>query len=363
VKYPWLKLPTLRSSRDEALNMSTRLKETVGPDFSLLEIPQEFPGWRDDDCGFLPSLPCVAWNLVQPTAPIEAAVHATLNHTAHSVAMHVRTSDADMVGHMSAKDDWEAWIAKTLAHSAFIRGITGFAGRRLQQPLAALPSVAPPFAPADERRRLVLAFGLFHTQKAGCDKDAGNLELLPSCAQRVAQASGWRAVTMFEASDSSQTDAWFKGRVSGLVQAEGVPVHTGREVDAQSKASLAKAYIDFFVLARATALVSNCNGESTFVGAAKLLRDGAPTHRNLHSYRAVDCARLAPFPANTHVEWKRDGMTMREYVHARPGNVLAAELIGVPTFIICLLVLCCRHGSKVLRRREAGPECEELRSF
>ena len=49
----------------------------------------------------------------------------------------------------------------------------------------------------------------------------------------------------------------------------------------------AQVYIDFFVLSRADALVSNCNGESTYIANAKLLRDGT---RPLRRTRAA-CVR------------------------------------------------------------------------
>ena len=89
-----------------------------------------------------------------------------------------------------------------------------------------------------------------------------------------------------------------------------------------------QVYVDLFIISRASALVTNCMGESTFECApslhphrtitlhphlrlyliltlsltlgrstAKLLRDA----KGLPTYRANDCSELAHFPATTHL--------------------------------------------------------------
>ena len=39
-----------------------------------------------------------------------------------------------------------------------------------------------------------------------------------------------------------------QARLPGLLQTEGQPVHTGREIDARARKGLAKVCVDFFVL-------------------------------------------------------------------------------------------------------------------
>ena len=118
--------------------------------------------------------------------------------------MHVRTTDADMVQRMTGHDDILARLSR-LAHSS----------RRLDQ--LAGPSNSPSAEPGAEPsgRRLGLALvGV----KPGCDQ--GYLDTVAACAQKLAAARresgaarGQAAtVALFEASDSSTTDAWFKVR-------------------------------------------------------------------------------------------------------------------------------------------------------
>ena len=45
---------------------------------------------------------------------------------------------------------------------------------------------------------------------------------------------------MFEASDSSKTDDWFRARMPRLVQSAGLPVHTGRQVDSDHQHMMTK---------------------------------------------------------------------------------------------------------------------------
>ena len=100
-------------------------------------------------------------------------------------------------------------------------------------------------------------------------------------------------------------------------------------------------YVDFFVLTRATALVSNCGGESTFVGSAKVLREA----HGLKSYRAVDCIELAPWPAHTHVDWK--GSAGWELLaHTAPGLIFAIG-VGLVLLAVAGILLCCCTGTSV----------------
>ena len=218
-------VPARRVTSPPSLNTSRHIE--------LSGVPQEFPGWRDEDAGFLPELPCLALHILRPRPSIEAAVNALLAKAKYTVAMHVRTTDADMVDRMTGRDD-------ILARTAQIFSALPFIGRRLRR-LAVAPT-PPLHARADvARRHLGLALG---GVKPGCDRDAGNLSLVADCAERLgrlrASKGSTRDVTLFEASDSSATDAWFRSRVAGLVQTEGVPVHTGREIDDEHKSALAK---------------------------------------------------------------------------------------------------------------------------
>ena len=133
-------------------------------------------------------------------APVDAS---TCHRSDWTAAMHVRTTDADMVQRMTGHDDILARLSR-LAHSS----------RRLDQ--LAGPSNSPSAEPGAEPsgRRLGLALvGV----KPGCDQ--GYLDTVAACAQKLAAARRESAssgpaerVALFEASDSSTTDAWFKVR-------------------------------------------------------------------------------------------------------------------------------------------------------
>ena len=275
-------------------------------------MPQDFPGWLPDDGAILPSLPCIVAHFLQPAAAIEAQVVAALNSSAATIAMHMRTDDSNMVSRLSGSDDWSAWLASKMSHHEK--------------------------HPASHGRRL----GLAYRAKEGCDR--GDEELVLACASRVAASvhaapkatlapDKWRkgvhgatisarqpAVAFFEASDSSAVDARFKALLPALVQSEGVPVHTGRDIEASSKRFAGKVYVDFFILARASALVTNCPAESTFIAHIKLLRDAA----GLPTYRATDCgAALLPYPAHVHVNWKAEvPLTTRIVDELGPWNAI-----------------------------------------
>lgn len=134
--------------------------------------------------------------------------------------------------------------------------------------------------------------------------------------------------------------------------------------------------MDFFILSRAGALVSNCLGVSTYVANAKLLRDGAPCQRanrrhdvidllyteasrhtappsragaGLPSYRAVDCAALLPFPSHIHVDWEHaKGGLVNRLLFSYTGLTLAACAV-----IVCIIVLVIiRCACRLLRSRK-----------
>ena len=72
-----------------------------------------------------------------------------------------------------------------------------------------------------------------------------------------------------------------------------------------------QVYIDFFVLSRADALVSNCNGESTYIANAKLLRDGTcPLRAHTRDLRTRTPARaLHVRPARARAQARGSGRT------------------------------------------------------
>ena len=79
-----------------------------------------------------------------------AQVRAALNKSNITIAMHVRMSDADMLGRMSGKDDWGAYL---MAHSPM--ALIG-SGRRRLQASEAHKSPAPS---AQEEATPVAGFG------------------------------------------------------------------------------------------------------------------------------------------------------------------------------------------------------------
>jgi len=232
-----------------------------------------FPTWRQDvsNSAFFAQLPCVAAHVMQPAESIDAQVTALLN-ASHTVAVHVRSNDRDMMNRMTGNDDAAALITRSF-----------FGGRR----------------------RLNLAMGGISGDlpRAGCD-GAGlgsmlvSLEHLLGCLDQLRRPG----TVVFEASDSTRTDGWFRERVPGLVQSEGVPVHSGREIDAKNKGDAAKVVVDYFVLSRTTAFITNCPGESTFVANVELLRDALqlPTYRGLAAATTAACTQLAPYPSHVH---------------------------------------------------------------
>ena len=373
-------VPARRVTSPPSLNTSRHIE--------LSGVPQEFPGWRDEDAGFLPELPCLALHILRPRPSIEAAVNALLAKAKYTVAMHVRTTDADMVDRMTGRDD-------ILARTAQIFSALPFIGRRLRR-LAVAPT-PPLHARADvARRHLGLALG---GVKPGCDRDAGNLSLVADCAERLgghrASEGSTRDVMLFEASDSSATDAWFRSRVAGLVQTEGVPVHTGREIDDEHKSALAKVssrrvltaefgngcadssdnscaalrYTSTSSFCRApmrscptvtarapTSQMPSCCATAraprgararpayahTCTRTARATRARTCAGARLGSYRAVDCSRLRPYPSHTHVDWKNEaggadvGSMLLRLRYSAPGLALALCL-----FFGCLLALVC----------------------
>ena len=180
--------------------------------------------------------------------------------------------------------------------------------------------------------------GVFGETKPGCDRDFLNFSRLASCGAKLGAGRTRRQNTtktlFFGASDSSPTDAWFRSHVPGVVQSEGAPVHTGREVLPEERALLGKVYIDYFALSRASVLVANCAIESTFQSSAKLLRDA----RGLPTYRALDCHHLAPFPQfeRSHVFWMQSDGWLWMWTRERPW----VEVLGAAVIIGGLVMLC-----------------------
>ena len=298
----------------------------------LNKVAQEFPGWRQDDVGFLPALPCIAHHVLVPSPAVDAQLQSVLNRSALTIAVHVRNNDADMMKRMSGRDDM---AAKLLQSFSPFRD-----GRRLDE----LDTDGEGGYDGAHGRRLSLAFGLFGKARTGCDKDSTNLNLIVGCATQVANTltalRGTGAYQIFEASDSSATDQWFRRTLGpGLAQSAGVPVHTGRHLDPSFSASLSKVYVDFFALARADAFISQCNGESTFTANAKLLRDAV----DLPTYRAFECAQLQPYPAHTHVDWHsqiREGGLVSTIVHL-PDTAPGIFIVGIVAIVVLGPVVLC----------------------
>ena len=283
---PYDSLLPLARKKSEARRLADELKaKHPGGFITLGDIPQAFPGWLPSDGNILPSMPCLAALILTPTPTVSQAVSGLLErHGRFSVALHARTSDADMVRHMTGRDDVAAALALNLLGK----------GRRL-----------------GEGRRLALTLGVMGEHKPGCDRDFMNFTRIAACGAAAAvshqphhtAASAvpplselTKTMAVFQASDSSPTDGWFRDHYAGLIQSEGEAMHTGREVQGVKKTWLGKVYIDFFALSRAKVLVVNCPAESSFQLMAKMLRDA----HGLPTYRAMDCSALAPYPASTH---------------------------------------------------------------
>jgi len=223
-------------------------------------------------------------HLLQPTDAVEWQVTKILNATPHTIAMHVRSNDRDMMARMTGKDDMGAMFSKWLSH-----GTAGGHGRSLALAMGGIKGDLP---------------------RAGCDGgDLGSmeasLERLMACAYHIQGElgrAGDPSPAIFAASDSTSVDHWFKAAYPAIKQSEGVPVHTGRQIEAPFSDDVTKVAVDFFVLSRAHAFVTNCPAESTFVANVQLLRDAhrLPTYRGLSADGAPACTQMAAYPSHVH---------------------------------------------------------------
>ena len=208
----------------------------------------------------------------------------TLYTNARASLLCVVRTHRDMMTRMTGKDDWGAMFSKWLSY-----GTARGHGRSLALAMGGIKGDLP---------------------RAGCDGgDLGtmeaSLEKLMSCAHRVQGElgrAGEPSPAIFAASDSSSVDRWFKATYPAIRQSEGVPVHTGRQVEAPFADDVTKVVVDFFVLSRASSFITNCPAESTFVANVQLLRDAheLPTYRGLSADGAPACAKMAAYPSHVH---------------------------------------------------------------
>lgn len=229
---------------------------------SLKNLPNSFPSYTKIVYNqFSTLLPCFAFHVIKPIAMINDAITNT-SGAQPIVAIHARTSDGDMVKRMTGTDDWHVFLTQVI-----------------------------------HARRANLAFG----QKPSCDKDALNLELMSTCA---ASHMSPRTV-LFESSDSSDVDLWFRERFPAIIQTPGIPVHTARKIHASQQNNIAKVLIDFILLTRADVLITNCVRGSTWEANVKLIRDS----QDILTYRSYDCNILEPFPYYLGGELVEYGLT------------------------------------------------------
>lgn len=113
----------------------------------------------------------------------------------------------------------------------------------------------------------------------------------------------------------------------------------------------AKTVVDFFVLARASAFVTNCPGESTFVANVQLLRDahGLPSYRGLSSQGSGVCTKLEAYPSHVH-DWKGVDRT----TYAVLGFVPMIVHFALITVLLGALYVLLRRACKVARHYILG---------